>query len=242
MARHTSDDSIQKTRDAYNKIAGAFSGTRYDTWPELEQFKPLVANGQSILDWGCGNGRLLLMLKEYSIKYAGLDQSQSLLKIAKKKYANLVTLKKAAFYCTAHKDKKFPENNFDLAFMIASFHHLPDERTRLALLKKTFRELKVGGKLCLTVWNLESEWSESKKAKDWKLIAPNDYIIPWKNPEGTIEVERYYHHFTPEELRSLLEAAGFGIESLEYFGGANPSDKKGARNLIAIAVKPRVDK
>lgn len=241
MVSHKAAAIIQKTRDAYNKIAGAFSGTRYDVWPELEQFKPLVKNGQSILDWGCGNGRLLLMLKDYDIRYFGLDQSQALLKIAKKKHADLIKQKKAAFYCTAHKEKKFPDNYFDLAFMIASFHHLPDKKTRLALLKKTLRELKPGGKLCMTNWNLKSDWSKAKMQKDWKKIDENNFLIPWKNQEGKILAERYYHHFTPDELSSLLEEVGYIVERIDYSGLAKWNCDKSGRNLTVVATKPSVD-
>ena len=77
---------ISKTREDYNLIAKHFSNTRYDVWLELKQFEKYVKPGQKVLDWGCGNGRLLLMLREKGIKYFGLDQSDELIKIAKEKY------------------------------------------------------------------------------------------------------------------------------------------------------------
>ncbi len=230
-------DIIQKTRDDYNKIARHFSGTRYDTWPELEQFKPIIQDGQYILDWGCGNGRLLLMLQDKKIHYFGVDQSQGLLKIAKKKYADLIKNGLVKFFCTAHKAKKFPSEFFDLVFMVASFHHLPDKKTRLNLLKNVYKEMKTGGKLIITVWNLASNWAEEKIKRGWKKVGKNDYLIPWKNPEGKVETERYYHHLDKEELRGLLEGVGFKIERLDYYSKSNWTDKKGGRNLVVIAAK-----
>ncbi|HLD60987.1 MAG TPA: class I SAM-dependent methyltransferase [Patescibacteria group bacterium] len=230
-------DIIQKTRDDYNKIARHFASTRYDLWPELEQFKPFARDGQQILDWGCGNGRLLLLLKDHNFHYYGVDQSKELLKIAEKKYAPLVKKGIAKFYCTAHKEKNFAANFFDLAFMIASFHHLPDQKSRLKLLKKTFTELKLGGHLVMTVWNLESDWAKEKIKKDWKQMGDNDFLIPWKNPEGKIEAERYYHHFNEEELKGLLTEAGFTIEQMGYNDINIQKDKREGRNLVVVAKK-----
>lgn len=229
-------DIIQKTRDDYNKISKHFANTRYDTWPELAQFKTFIENGQHIMDWGCGNGRLLLMLKDKDVTYYGLDQSKGLLKIAEKKHAADIKKGKAKFFCTAFKEKKFPSDYFDLVFMVASFHHLPDAKSRSKLLKKTYDEMKPGAKLIITVWNLDSEWSKLKR-KDWKKLSPNDFLIPWKNPEGKVEAERYYHHFTKLELSDLLKNAEFKIEKLDYWNNKNWTDKKGGRNLVAVVSK-----
>lgn len=229
-------DLIGKTRDDYNKISKHFAGTRYDVWPELKQFKPFIEGGQQVLDWGCGNGRLLLMLADKDIHYYGVDQSQGLLKIAKKKFAAEIKSGKAKFFCSAFKEKKFKDDFLDLVFMVASFHHLPDEKSRLKLLKKTFKEMKPGARLIITVWNLGSVWAKAKR-KEWEKIGENDFLIPWKNPKGKVEAERYYHHFTKIELRGLLEKVGFKVEKLDFFSEDKWSDGKLGRNLVAIASK-----
>lgn len=229
-------DIVSKTRDDYNKIAKHFAATRSHVWPEFDQFNALIKNGQRILDWGCGNGRLLMMLKNWEVKYFGIDQSIELLKIARRQYAESIKSGWAHFYLTARRSKKFSAEFFDLVFMIASFFHLPDESSRRQLLDKTFSELKHKGKLVILVWNLGSDWAQAKK-KEWKQIGEHDFLIPWKNSLGVVETERFYHHFTPEELSGLLKHAGFVIERLEYSSGTW-SDSKGGRNLAVVAVKP----
>src|SRR3989338_9936414 len=229
-------DIVQKTRDDYNKIAKHFAATRSRVWPEFDQFSALIKNGQRILDWGCGSGRLLLMLEKWQVEYFGVDQSIELLKIARRQYAEFIKSGRAHFYSTAVREKKFPPDFFDLVFMIASFFHLPDEPSRQKLLDKTWQELKPGGKLVILVWNLWSDSAKEKK-KTWKQLGEHDFLIPWKNPSGVIEAERYYHHFTPEELKGLLTRAGFVVERLEYSSGTW-SDSKGGRNLAVVAGKP----
>ena len=54
----------------------------------------------------------------------------------KEKWANEIKSGQVNFFHTATRAKNFDKDFFDLAFLIASFHHLPDEKTRLALLNK----------------------------------------------------------------------------------------------------------
>lgn len=236
-------NSVEKVREAYNKIAAAFSGTRYDTWPELEQFKPFIKDGQYILDWGCGNGRLLLMTQGKKIHYVGVDTSEELLKIARQKHALAITSGQADFFWIAEQDKDFGQNYFDLVFMVASFHHLPDEARRLAVLKKIHYELKPGGKIIMLNWNLESDWAIKEQQKkiasseltNWEKLGDNDYIIPWKDNKGVVVARRYYHHFAKAELTGLLERSGFVIERQEFSDSTNWTDEKGGKNLVTVA-------
>ncbi len=231
-------DIIQKTRVAYNKIAQHFSDTRYDLWPELKRFAPFIQDGQNILDWGSGNGRLILLLKNRKVKYFGVDQSVELIKIAEKKYQQEIQSGWVSFFCVEKQEKKFPADFFDLVFMIASFHHLPDQTSRLKLLQKIYQEMKPGAKLVMTNWNLGSDWAKGRiAAKKWKTIGDHDFIIPWKNSIGEIETERYYHWFTPEELSSLLIKAGFQVELMEYDQGGKSSNAQQGRSLLTLAVK-----
>lgn len=228
---------ISKTREDYNRIASCFSDTRYDIWPELKQFEKYVKAGWNVLDWGCGNGRLLLMLKNHSINYFGLDQSDELVKIAKEKYRKEIKDGWVNFFCTALRDKNFPNDYFDLVFMIASFHHLPDEESRLELLKKVYKETKIGGRLIMTNWNLESAWAEKKiKNNEWKQLGETDLLIPWRNSQREILCERYYHSFTEDELGDLLAKAGWQIESHDSVT-SEWKDDKGGKNLCTIAIK-----
>lgn len=224
---------ISKTREDYNLIARRFAATRTELWSELKQYEKLLKAGQQIMDWGCGNGRLLALLENKGIKYVGLDQSDELIKIAIETYQKQIKDGWVEFYCTAEEDKIFPKDYFDLVFMIASFHHLPDETSRLELLKKVYKEMKNGARLIMTNWNLESEWAKEKmKKKGWKVLDNNDYLIPWKNEHGEVECERYYHHFSENELFNLLTKVGLVVEEM-YF----TEKMKRGRNLITVAIK-----
>ncbi|MFA6104981.1 MAG: class I SAM-dependent methyltransferase [Patescibacteria group bacterium] len=229
-------DIIQKTRDDYNKIASFFAETRSHPG-ELVQFKPFIADGQQILDWGCGNGRLLYMLEKFKINYFGLDQSKGLLNQAEAEHLKLIKNKTAAFFCTAHREKKFPPETFDLIFLIASFHHLPDKKSRLKLLKKLYQECKTGGKMVMTNWNLDSVWAKNKLKIDWEKTGDDDFLIPWKDKSGKVLVKRYYHNFQRDEIKELAVKAGWKVLKLYYSDGPGEANKKTGKNLVLIAEK-----
>ena len=229
-------DIIAKTREDYNRIAKYFSDTRRSTWPEFERFKKMLKPGQNILDWGCGNGRLFLMLRDYDIKYFGVDISIELLKIARKIFRSQVKTGQAKFFSNAKRLKKFPKNYFDLVFCIASFFHLPDEKTRLEQLQQFYHEMKPGGKIIMLLWNLGSDWAKIK-SKKWKKLGKNDFLIPWKTPSGELVAERYYHHFVPKEIEDLLARAGFKKIKIKFVDRIGKSDSRGGRNMIVVAEK-----
>lgn len=227
---------IAKTREDYNRIASLYAKTR-NAARELEQFSDLIQKGQKILDWGCGNGRLVHLLKNRGVEYYGTDQSLEMMKVAKEEFASEVKEGWVHFECSENAEPEFSENFFDLVFAIASVHHLPDPESRLEFFKKVFYELKIDGLFVLTNWNLESAWAQEKFKKDWKKIGDNDYLIPWKNQQGEILAERYYHHFNFGELQELLEKAGFKIEKWYYARGVEKVVPEEGKNLVVIAKK-----
>lgn len=230
------NDIIAKTREDYNRIAPLYAATR-NAPRELEQFTKFIQPGQKILDWGCGNGRLVYLLKDKEVQYIGTDQSKVMIEIAKQDFASEVKAGWVQFICTEAEESSFGKDYFDLVFMVASFHHLPDEASRKQVLEKAYQELKKGGVIILTNWNLESDWAKEKFEKDWKKISPQDVLIPWKNQEGELLVERYYHHFTPEELSNLCVNAGFKVVEHYFARGTEKTTSKEGKNLVVIAQK-----
>ncbi|MBI2444704.1 MAG: class I SAM-dependent methyltransferase [Candidatus Magasanikbacteria bacterium] len=232
-------DIIAKTRADYNQIAAHFAATRrgQESIRELAKFAPFIQRGARILDWGCGNGRLLNLLKGKSVSYYGVDQSLELLKIARRDWRAAIKAGRAHFFCTARRDKKFPVGFFDLVFAIASLHHLPDVKSRCAVLRKFFTALKPGARLIITVWNLDSDWARAKYRMVRQKLAAHDYLIPWKNQQGELMAWRYYHHFTQSELRRLLVQSGFKVTEMYYSLGNQRVAKRQARNLVAVASK-----
>ncbi len=213
-------------KQVYNTISSEFNVTRQTLWPELLEFKKYLKDGQKILDLGCGNGRLISLLKEFQIEYVGTDISESLLNYAKKQDFGKIT--KYEFIEDDMLNLDFKENDFDIIFIIASFHHLKLRKDRIKMLIKIEKWLKKDGIIIMTNWNLfQKKYLKhifNLKKKSW-----NDFSIPWKNKDRHIIVNRFYHGFTLKELEKLLEKTEFNIIKNSY------SDLR--KNIITIASK-----
>lgn len=206
---------LQKVKNDYSQIAENFSATRNDSWKEFENFKKYLKKGQTVIDMGCGNGRLRSSLLN-KIKYIGVDNNQTLLREAKKRSPSEQFIKGDLL--------KIPLKNeiADVTFCIATLHHIPSLKLRKKAVSELKRITKKNGLVIITTWNLwqKKYWKSFLKAifhqYEW-----NDVFIPWANT-----VKRYYHAFTTRELKKLL-ASEFQI--IEFF--------KSGHNFCAICRK-----
>lgn len=197
---------LSKVRRDYEKIASSFSDTRRGTWEEIAYICNLVPEGSSVLDLGCGNGRLVKELSRKKVKYLGLDSSSSLLDLAKKQHPGAAFLE-----MDFTRDLSDLKQQFDFVISIAALHHLPGKALRLKVFKEIRKLLKPSGQFYLTVWNLQRppyrKYLYLSRFLNFGRYGWNDTFIPWKASKQT--VWRYYHAFSTEELDQLLQESGF---------------------------------
>jgi|GEM_PF-7004318 len=109
-------------------------------------FNNLSDNKERVLDIGCGAGLLLAKLKGLYSEAYGIDNSDAMIAIAKKRFPSL-KVKQA----DAHK-LPFKDSYFDMVVSDATFHHL-DVKQALCEAK---RVLKEGGRLVITDVSISS--------------------------------------------------------------------------------------
>jgi len=228
---------LSDLESGYDLIAEKFSSTRAFMWRDLGFVKDMVKPGDRVLDFGCGNGRLAGFLlgesgrEERLGRYVGVDISQKLIDIASQKYSNEKTkfikvhpvksttkgrgAPLAQFNRVKPSSLRLPlkDNQFDIIFSIAVFHHFPSREYALEIAKELRRVLKPGGKIVVTVWNLWQKQflrfglknlkrSDLESKSDWR-----SFYIPFKAGEKVFR--RYHHPFKIGELNSLMNEAGF---------------------------------
>lgn len=209
----------------YDRIAHHFSDTRHDPWPEFELLKQVIESvatlhATSLLDVGCGNGRLIEALP--AVHYTGLDLSSQLLTIAQQRFPHYQFVQGSVLQLP------FPDQQFDVVACVATLQHIPSVPYRQLALQEMARVLKPGGTLFMLNWNLADQ-PQYQQYQSGEGYDPGDYLIPWKNERGEIQAERYYHGFRIAEIAELAENAELKITQ-------NMLGEDG-RNIITIARK-----
>ena len=232
----TAKKILEETERGYDLIAEKFSATRKNFWKELAFIKKYTSKKARVLDYGCGNGRLLEILPS-SIEYYGIDVSQKLLQLAKQHYTTKASSKisfQKILPAATTLNLPFSPNFFNVIYSIAVFHHLPSKKLRQNILQEFNRVLSPQGYLIITVWNLWQPKYLSNIFQNWqkKILGKSEldwndcYINFTDNQKNTFP--RYHHAFTKRELNKLIKKADFHIIKTETIK---------SRNLIVIAEK-----
>lgn len=235
MKKNTADKILQETETGYDLIAQKFSQTRKHFWRGLEFIKDYTHENDNVLDFGCGNGRLLGLFESKNINYWGVDVSEKLIECAKNQhFGDKIIFQKID---PNQSTISFADNFFNTVYSIAVFHHFPSKKYRQDVANELYRITADGGHVVVTAWhlwpsfaslwrgkqikyfkNIYKNWLDKilgKNALDW-----NDCLISFTDNSGK-KFERFHHAFTKRELKKLFESAGFETEKCEVADGRN---------------------
>jgi len=188
-------------RDVFDQIAESWYRLRH--WSrftrELEDMAE-TWHGGKLLNVGCAHGPDFLPFKD-NFKLWGVDFSTQMVKLAQK-YAAKFNFEVNLTVADAL-SLPYPDNTFDWAIAVATYHHIHGDKQRQKALQELRRVLKPGGEAFVTVWNRWQPgfWLKSKQAN-----------IAWKSRDKILY--RYYYLFSYPELDRLLTKAGFEVLSM----------------------------
>lgn len=141
--------------------SGASTVCRLNAFLKHRLDRPLESF-DSILDWGCGAGRLTRYLSMFSPHVTGVDIDADNIAMCAE------NLPHSIFQAIApHPPTSFAENSFDLVIGISVFTHL-DEKNQHAWLAELKRIVRPGGVLLLTIagqaqMHLYKDWGDNKR-------------------------------------------------------------------------------
>lgn len=167
-----------------------------------------IKKGDSVVDLGCGNGRLSVKLKEMGADVVGIDGSEEMLAIAEDNYNDINFL--LADAVNFQLDKKA-----DAIFSNAVFHWI-DENNQQKLLNNISRNLKKGGQLvcefggkgCAETIHLELEKIFSSKGLTYR---------------------RFFYFPTIGEYAPIIEKSGMQVKYAVLFD--RPTKLQGENGL-----------
>jgi ubiquinone/menaquinone biosynthesis C-methylase UbiE len=159
---------------------------------------PLIRPTDTVLDLGCGIGRVTRYVAPLCREVWAIDASKTMLDLARTRLARLPNVRFVLGEGTSLPD--VPSERVDLAYSLLTLQHVEREHAFL-LLRELRRVLRPGGLAYVTFPNLLS---------DVYLRAFIQYA-----ESGEVRNPARARFYTPEEVRRLLPAAGFAITQLE---------------------------
>lgn len=203
-----SDDHVAKTIDVYNAMADDYAKklNDYAPRPEQEKFVSLLPKNATILDAGCGPGRDCEYFVKHRLKVTGVDLSEKLLDIARRR------VPQARFIKQDLRALNFPSDSFDGIWACASLLHLHRAEAPLVL-QNFFHLLKPSGILFIMVKAGSGE-ADVKESLSSNMV-------------------RHFTYFILKELKKLLEKAHFSVE--EIYTWNEEVRRPGRRDLVWIS-------
>jgi SAM-dependent methyltransferase len=199
----------------YTDSAALFDETRRAPWPGWREILPLFRERPvaTILDVGCGNGRLARFLTTElgaPFLYFGIDASAPLLSAAANAVEGLTGARLLRGDLVLEPPERvLPDGPFDCVVAFGLLHHIPGEARRRALIRALARRVAPGGILALAFWDFAGEPRFAAKALSGALLAevaddlePGDHLLRW-GAEGSVRL-RYCHHADEAEQTRLL--------------------------------------
>lgn len=116
--------------------------------------------GMNVLDVGCGTGNFSMKLAERGCVVTGIDGSEAMLKVARRKAAEKnLSISYLQMNAT---ELTFEEGTFDVVVSMAAVEFIEDSARAVA---EMFRVSNIGGKVLIGTINADSDWGEYYQTK-----------------------------------------------------------------------------
>lgn len=164
----------------------------------------------SVLDFGCGVGRLSQAWRNYATLVTGVDISESMISQARELSSGILNIK---YICNSRPDlSDFASASFDLVFSHICLQHMPWEMAR-GYLKEFSRLCRPGGYMIFQLPSRPGSPIAISRMRRWIIdhfpFGLDQTYRKWKRGTSTI----YNMHFTPvkEVVHSCLS---FGLKEV----------------------------
>lgn len=248
--------------DPYSHIASLYESEHAAFMEDICFYHGLISEGQnSVLEAGCGTGRIAIKLSQLGCEVTGIDISAAMLMVAQDMASRVdvdLQLDRGDMRCMSY------PKTFDLAVVaLDSFSHFLEDSDQARALYCLYESLIPGGILAVDVFNANPYVMIDR---DGKLILQSEFrddsglltthFVNWEmNSDGNSVLTRHYYDtikgngdvrriITRFELRCLqkMEMEGLmrmvGFKEFEVYGNYDKSPHSDdSERMIFVAIK-----
>ena len=237
MDENTVEKLLALNHDFYADFAEPFADSRTLSDPALTSILPYIPADARVLDVGCGNGRLALLLHQErpGVTYTGVDAVPELIEVARARAGQLdisVTFRILDISRLGWSGP-FRGESFDCIVTLAVLHHIPSFKLRALALREMADLLAPRGRLLLSTWQFVDSDRLRRKIVDWtdvglaeQALERGDYLLDWKRGGQGL---RYCHLVDEAEVEHLAAESGLSVRSTFRAGG-----REGNLSLFAV--------
>jgi ubiquinone/menaquinone biosynthesis C-methylase UbiE len=190
----TADQALRVSQQTFDRYANPPRDTAYPLEYAYHALGDVA--GKRIVDFGCGSGANSVLLANRGAHVWGIDISEDLLRLAKRRLAVSGREKGASFIAGSAHDMPFPDDSIDVVFGIAILHHLD-----LDLVSQEVRRvLKPGGRAIF-----QEPVRNSPVVRFVRSLIPYRApdISPYERPLTDAELERFARGFKKWSVRAF---------------------------------------
>lgn len=174
-------DMNDENRDTY-EILSRYYDLEFDAFEtDIDMYRQFAVNaGGPVLEVGCGSGRILAALTDLNLPLTGIDNSKSMLDIARARLPSKVELVECDMRRLSEPDA-LPNAPYWFAFSaINTFLHLPDVESQLMTLSGLHSVVVSGGILLLDLFVPHPDYLvtlDGRLAHEFKTLLPDGIRI-----------------------------------------------------------------
>lgn len=185
--KKTLEERSERSRDFFNTQAVQNMPSPGQTWRALCHGLILLLRGQRIVDLGCGNGRLAILLAQSGNAVIGVDNSEEQIRLARANTAagGLAAGGSLEFRHAPMEATGLPDAAFDSVILSQSLHHAAKPKEAIA---ESRRLLAPGGRiLILDLLAHGEEWMRDKFGDFWLGFSQAD-LEGWLRESGFADI------------------------------------------------------
>jgi SAM-dependent methyltransferase len=182
------EERSERSREFFNSQSIQNMPSPGQTWRALCLGLIRLIRGQRILDLGCGNGRLAILLAQSGNAVIGIDNSEEQIRLARSNPAAAGAFSPGGsleFHHAPMEATELPDASFDTAILSQSLHHAAKPKEALA---ESRRLLAPGGRiLILDLLAHGEEWMRTRFGDFWLGFSQAD-LEGWLRESGFADV------------------------------------------------------